>query len=219
MQSIAVDLSHASYEIRVGTGLFKHLKAELSRARLEKPYLVVSQRRILKVVGWRLLNVFPVAEIPDGERAKTLTTVNRLIDVMVRKKLTRQSTVIALGGGVVGDVAAFAASIYMRGIGVVQVPTTLLAQVDSSIGGKSGVNHKAAKNLIGAFHQPRLVLSDPSLLRTLSEREYASGLYEALKYGIILDSTLFGDLLEKDMRPGCGPGMSHAMERLVARMR
>src|SRR5256885_14376091 len=131
--------------------------------------------------------------MPDGERAKTFATVSRLLDRLVELKLTRQSTVIALGGGVVGDVAAFVASIYMRGIPVVQVPTTLLAQVDSSIGGKTGVNHRVAKNLIGTFHQPSLVLSDPALLQTLPDREYASGLYEALKYGIIRDAELFDD--------------------------
>jgi 3-dehydroquinate synthase len=105
--------------------------------------------------------------------------------------MTRQSTLIALGGGVVGDVTGFAASIYMRGIAVVQVPTTLLAQVDSSIGGKTGVNFRVVKNLVGTFHQPSLVLSDTATFRTLPAREYSSGLYEALKYGIICDRELF----------------------------
>lgn len=129
--------------------------------------------------------------MPDGERAKTLSTVGRLLGVMADHKLTRDSTVIALGGGVVGDVAGFAASVYMRGIAVVQIPTTLLAQVDSSIGGKTGVNHRLIKNMVGTFHQPRLVLSDLSTLMTLPAREYCSGLYEAVKYGVICDPELF----------------------------
>jgi 3-dehydroquinate synthase len=153
--------------------------------------------------------------IPNGERAKTLATVSRLLDRMVELKLTRQSTVIAVGGGVVGDVAGFVASIYMRGIPVVQVPTTLLAQVDSSVGGKTGVNHRVAKNLIGTFYQPSLVLSDPLLLRTLPDREYASGLFESLKYGVIRDKALFEEFernvaafLKRD---------PEAVERLVAK--
>ena len=112
---------------------------------------------------------------------------------MVALGLTRQSTVVAIGGGVVGDVAGFAASVYLRGIAVVQVPTTLLAQVDSSVGGKTGVNHRAGKNLIGTFHQPRLVVADPLLLASLPSREYRSGLYETLKYGVIRDPRLFED--------------------------
>ncbi|HEY2381951.1 MAG TPA: 3-dehydroquinate synthase [Terriglobia bacterium] len=215
MQSIPVRLAHSSYDIIVGVGAFERLEQHLDAAGLKGPFLVVSQPRIFKAIGRPLKKQFPVALIPDGERAKTLTTVARLLDRMVALKLTRQSTVIAVGGGVVGDVSGFAASIFMRGIPVVQVPTTLLAQVDSSIGGKTGVNHRAGKNLIGTFYQPRLVVSDPLVLRSLPEREYASGLYEALKYGIIRDSELFGDFerdhgvfLKRD------PG---AIERLVAR--
>jgi 3-dehydroquinate synthase len=152
---------------------------------------MVSQPRVLKAVGGGWRKRFPIASIVDGERAKTLSAVSRLLDEMTRLRMTRQSTVVAFGGGVVGDVAGFAASIYMRGIAVVQVPTTLLAQVDSSIGGKTGVNHRVAKNLIGAFHQPRLVLSDSGVLATLPSGEYSSGLYEALKYGIMSDADLF----------------------------
>jgi 3-dehydroquinate synthase len=129
--------------------------------------------------------------------------------------MTRQSTVIALGGGVVGDVTGFAASMYMRGIAVVQAPTTLLAQVDSSIGGKTGINFRTIKNLVGAFHQPRLVLADVDALKTLPAREYRSGLYEALKYGIICDRALFDrfeeelkDILDRQPQP---------LERLIAR--
>lgn len=191
MRSISVQLTHASYEILVGCGAFDSLEQHFETAGLKGPFLVVSQPRIFKAIGRPLKKKFPVVLIPDGERAKTLKTVALLLDRMVQLKLTRQSTVIAVGGGVVGDVAGFVASIYMRGIAVVQVPTTLLAQVDSSIGGKTGVNHRAGKNLIGTFFQPRLVVSDPLVLKSLPEREYASGLYEALKYGIIRDAELF----------------------------
>jgi 3-dehydroquinate synthase len=134
---------------------------------------------------------------------------------MVNMKLTRQSTIVAVGGGVVGDVAGFVASIYMRGIPVVQVPTTLLAQVDSSIGGKTAVNHRVAKNLIGTFYQPRLVVSDPLVLQKLPEREYSSGLYEALKYGVIRDAELFSDF-ERDSATFLRRDPA-AIARLVAR--
>jgi 3-dehydroquinate synthase len=193
MHTIPVRLNHASYDIVVGAGVFAELEDRLQAAGLRGPFLIVSQPRIFKAVGKGLQKKFPIALIPDGERAKNLATVSRLLDRMVTLKLTRQSTIIALGGGVVGDVSGFVASIYMRGIPVVQVPTTLLAQVDSSIGGKTGVNHRVAKNLIGTFYQPSLVLSDPLLLKTLPEREYASGLYESLKYGVIRDTALFED--------------------------
>ena len=163
----------------------------LADAGLGPPFMVVSQKKVLSHVGKRPLGRNPIVTISDGERAKTLRTVSRLIDAMLELGLTRQSTVIALGGGVVGDVAGFAASIYLRGIAVVQVPTTLLAQVDSSVGGKTGVNHAAGKNLIGCFHQPLLVIADPGLLASLPEREYRSGLWEALKYGVIRDRNLF----------------------------
>src|SRR5437016_10959698 len=183
MQSIPVRLNQASYNIIVGAGVFEHLEEHLEAAGLHGPFLVISQPRILKAVGQQLKKKFSTVLIPDGERAKTLTTVSRLLDRMVELKLTRQSTIIALGGGVVGDVSGFVASIYMRGIPVVQVPTTLLAQVDSSVGGKTGVNHRVAKNLIGTFYQPSLVLSDPLLLKTLPDREYASGRSEERRVG------------------------------------
>jgi len=171
--------------------LINNLDDHLKRAGLGGPFLLVSQPRIFKAVGKTLGKRFPVLLIPEGERAKTISTVTRILNRVSEMNMTRQSTLIALGGGVVGDVTGFAASIYMRGIGVVQVPTTLLAQVDSSIGGKTGVNFRVVKNLVGTFHQPRLVLSDSAAFRTLPAREYSSGLYEALKYGIICDAELF----------------------------
>ena len=136
-------------------------------------------------------------EMPDGERAKTLHQVGDLAGKLVRKGADRKSVIVALGGGVVGDLAGFLASIYMRGIDVVQVPTTLLAQVDASIGGKTGVDLAEGKNLLGSFHQPRAVLIDPAVLLTLPEREYRSGLYEALKYGVIRRRDLFEFMEEK----------------------
>ena len=166
-------------------------------------------------MGKTLKKRFPVELIPDGERAKSLTTVTRLLQRFSELRMTRQSTVVALGGGVVGDVTGFAASMYMRGIAVVQAPTTLLAQVDSSIGGKTGVNFRNIKNLVGTFHQPRLVLADVQTLQTLPVREYRSGLYEAVKYGFICDRLLFDDfanhldrILERDAAP---------VENLIAR--
>jgi 3-dehydroquinate synthase len=191
MKSITIRLPQSTYDVRVGPGLLQDLHNQLQAADLKGPYLVVTQPRILKAVGSEIRKKYPLAVMPDGERAKSMRTVQRLMDQMASLRLTRQSTLIALGGGVVGDVSGFAASIYMRGIAVVQVPTTLLAQVDSSIGGKTAVNHHVAKNMIGTFHQPALVVSDPLVLKTLPDREYASGLYEALKYGIIRDERMF----------------------------
>jgi 3-dehydroquinate synthase len=215
MQSISVRLTHASYEVLVGTGVFQDIEAHIHRAGLQPPFLVISQPRIFKAVGRYLGKQFRLALIPEGERAKTLTTVSRLLDRMIDLKLTRQSTVIAVGGGVVGDVSGFVASIYMRGIPVVQVPTTLLAQVDSSIGGKTGVNHRVAKNLIGTFYHPRLVISDPLVLHSLPAREYTSGLYEALKYGVIRDKELF-EQFEQNASAFLGRD-TRAIEQLVAR--
>src|SRR6202044_3645461 len=135
------------------------------------------------------------AILPDGEHHKTLVNVARLIDVLVTNRFGRDCTVIALGGGVVGDMAGFAAATYQRGIAYMQVPTTLLAQVDSSVGGKTGVNHPGGKNLIGAFHQPIAVIADTNTLATLPPREMRAGLAEVIKYGLIHDAAFF-DWLE-----------------------
>src|SRR6202000_2085772 len=134
--------------------------------------------------------------MPDGERSKTLSEMEKLAAQMMRLGADRQSVLLALGGGVVGDVGAFLASVFMRGIPVVQIPTTLLAQVDAAVGGKTGVNLVSGKNLIGAFHQPLVVLIDPDVLRTLPEREYRAGLYEVIKCGVIRDAQLFALLDE-----------------------
>ena len=191
MRRIKLKLKTASSNIIVGSGAYQHLHGLLREEGLDDSFLVVSQQNVLESVDRHPLLKDPIVLIPDGERAKTLRTVARLLDRMLELNLTRQSTLIAVGGGVVGDVAGFAASIYLRGIAVVHVPTTLLSQVDSSVGGKTGVNHTRGKNLIGTFHQPRLVVADPLLLHTLPAREYRSGLYETLKYGVIRNPVLF----------------------------
>ena len=129
--------------------------------------------------------------IPDGEKAKSMYWLSKILDELVTQRLERQEVVLALGGGVVGDVAGFAASVYLRGVSFVQVPTTLVAQVDSSVGGKTGVNHSIGKNLIGAFYQPRVVVVDPQALQSLPKREWVAGLAEVIKYGMIADLKFF----------------------------
>jgi 3-dehydroquinate synthase len=141
----------------------------------------------LAAVGADVLKVI----VPDGEAFKNLETLNRIYDALLEHRCERGTTVIALGGGVIGDLAGFAAATYLRGVPYVQVPTTLLAQVDSSVGGKTAINHPLGKNMIGAFYQPRLVLSDISTLSTLPERELAAGLAEVIKYGLIMDAHFF----------------------------
>jgi 3-dehydroquinate synthase len=138
-----------------------------------------------------------IIQMPDGERSKTLSQLEKLASKLVSRGADRRSVILALGGGVVGDVAGFLASVFMRGIPVVQIPTTLLAQVDSAIGGKTGVNLKSGKNLLGTFYQPLAVLADPDVLATLPEREYRSGLFEAMKYGVIRNPAIF-ELMESN---------------------
>jgi 3-dehydroquinate synthase len=156
-----------------------------------------------------------IETLPDGERFKSLGTFTRLLDALVEARVGRDGAILALGGGVIGDIAGFAAACYQRGIAYVQMPTTLLAQVDSAVGGKTGVNHPAGKNLIGAFHQPRCVISDTATLRTLPERELRAGLAEVIKYGLISDvrflewlETNLDALLRRE-----SPALEHAILR------
>ncbi len=144
-------------------------------------------RQVLATTGKRLVNVV----LPDGESHKTLETLNQIFDAMLGAQLDRRTVIVALGGGVIGDMAGFAAAVYQRGVRFVQVPTTLLSQVDSSVGGKTAVNHPLGKNMIGAFYQPIAVEIDTSVLSTLPDRELSAGLAEVIKYGLILDSEFF----------------------------
>ena len=197
MDPIRVDVTHdrASYPVLIGAGVSRQLAGMLEEQGLGPLRLVVSVPPVWRYHGRRFRSLLPARQRPllltDGERAKTLPSVARIYAECLRRGLDRSGVIIAVGGGVVGDVAGFAAATYLRGIRIVQVPTTLLAQVDSSVGGKVGVNLPAGKNLVGAFHPPALVGCDPELLATLPAREFRSGVYEVVKYGVIASSALF----------------------------
>ena len=196
MIEIPVDLGDERYPIAIGHGLVASLPALLAPMG-GRHFVIVSDRRVFSLHGPRVekplrkLGHVSRVLIPSGERHKTRETLAAVHDAFVDAGLQRDGVVVAFGGGVVGDLAGFAAATYMRGVIWVQVPTTLVAMVDSSVGGKVGVNHPRAKNLLGAFHQPRAVVTDPSFLETLPPRERQSGAYELLKCGIIADRTLF----------------------------
>lgn len=199
MIRIQIQTRTKSYEVLIEQGLLNSAAASIRETLpAAKHFVVVTAEPIRKHWGKPLLDSFAsdsarvdVIEMLDGERRKTLSTVEALSSDLVKLKADRNTVLIALGGGVVGDVTGFLASIYMRGIRYVQIPTTYLAQVDSSVGGKTGVNLKAGKNLVGCFKQPELVLVDPDVLSTLPEREYRSGLYESLKAGVIRNPRIF----------------------------
>ena len=199
MIEIPVELGERSYPVTIGHGLAGSLH-DLLRPLKGRRIALVSSRRIWKLHGRRVeaslkrLGTVSRVLVPDGERNKTLTTLAAVHDGLAAAGVGRDGLVVAFGGGMVGDVAGFAAATYMRGVMWVQVPTTLMAMVDSSVGGKVGVNHARAKNLIGAFHQPKAVVSDPTLLETLPLRQLRSGAYEVLKCGVIADRTLFDGL-------------------------
>jgi 3-dehydroquinate synthase len=195
MEQLHISLGERSYPILIGAGLLS--AAEVVSSQIEaRDLLIVTNDRVAPLYLERLRSSLPgkrlaAVILPDGESHKTLATVSQVFDALTAERMNRDAAIVALGGGVVGDIAGFAAACYQRGIDYIQVPTTLLAQVDSSVGGKTGVNHPAGKNLIGAFHQPRCVIVDPEVLKTLPEREYRSGLAEVVKYGLIRDPELF----------------------------
>ncbi len=205
MRVVKVPLGGRSYRILIGGGLLACLGTECARLKLGWRCAVISDRHVAPRYGKSVMQSLraagfePVAiTVPAGETAKSLATVAACYDQLAAHHMERQSFIIALGGGVVGDLAGFVAATYLRGIPFVQVPTTLLAQVDSSVGGKVGVNLRAGKNLVGAFYQPRLVLCDLDTLGTLPVRELRAGLAEVIKYGIIYDVKLFARL-ERDL--------------------
>ena len=200
-----VSLGARSYGIKIGAGVLSRLGTECARLRLGKRCAIISDsnvapryakatREALAKAGFESFLIV----VPAGETAKSMKSVESCYDQLAGRRLERKSFIVALGGGVVGDLAGFVAATYLRGIPFVQVPTTLLAQVDSSVGGKVGVNLIAGKNLVGAFYQPRLVLCDLDAMATLPGREYRAGLAEVIKYGIIYDAKLF-ERLERDL--------------------
>ncbi|MBD3879692.1 MAG: 3-dehydroquinate synthase [Quinella sp. 1Q5] len=185
MDKVTVDLGAASYEIFIGEDILGGVDKFVSGKAL-----LVTQKNIFDLCALS----YEVAFIPDGETSKSLSEAEKLFTRAIELGLDRKSVIIALGGGVVGDLAGFVAATFMRGINLIQIPTTLLAQVDSSVGGKTAVNHALGKNLIGAFHQPRAVFIDLNFLKTLPEREIKSGLGEVVKYGVISDEKFFAYL-------------------------
>src|ERR1051325_9761393 len=205
MRIVRVPLGSRSYAIQIAPGLLASLGAECARLKLGARCAILSDSHVDKRFGraaeksLRAAGFEPISiVVPAGEVSKSLVTVQRCYDQLAAHRLERKSFIVALGGGVVGDLAGFVAATYLRGIPFVQVPTTLLAQVDSSVGGKVGVNLKAGKNLVGAFYQPKLVLCDLETLTSLPPREYRAGLAEVIKYGIIYDAALFRRL-ERDL--------------------
>ena len=191
---ITVSSGSGSYVVSVGDGLTARLDALLDAAGARTRVFVISSPLVWRLHGRTMTDALPKAEpilIPDGERFKTLQTVTRIYESLIRAEADRTATILAFGGGVIGDLVGFAAATFLRGVALVHVPTTLLAQVDSSIGGKVGVNHALGKNLIGAFHPPRAVVIDPQWLETLPRREFRAGLYEIVKYGVIASPDLF----------------------------
>jgi 3-dehydroquinate synthase len=204
MTTVNVAVQPRPYEAQIENGLLEKA-GELLRPLLPEHsrLFVITVKPVRHKWGKKLVAALTAAgfettvfEMPEGERFKRLSTVEELAEKLTRRGADRNAVIVAFGGGVAGDVGGFLASVYMRGVDVVQVPTTVLAQVDASVGGKTGVNLKAGKNLVGAFHQPRVVLIDPEVLSTLPEREYRAGLYETLKCGVIGNPELFREFEE-----------------------
>ncbi len=219
MKTLNVELNDRSYPIYIGSGLLNE-SSLLTKHIVSKQVLIVSNETVAPLYLQKVadhLGDYQVETVilPDGEAYKTLDYVNRVFDQLMGKRFSRNATLIALGGGVIGDLGGFAAACYQRGIAFIQIPTTLLAQVDSSVGGKTGVNHPQGKNMIGAFYQPKCVIADTEVLDTLDDRQLAAGLAEVIKYGLIRDLS-FLNWLEEHISKLVGrdkEAMAYAIER------
>jgi len=219
LDPVRIDVTTPSraYAVTLGDGAIDRLARVLDALRLPEQRFIVSSPLVWRLHGQRLARLAGSTEpilVPDGERFKNLQTVSRVYEALIRANADRASTLVTFGGGVVGDMAGFAAATYLRGIALVHVPTTLLAQVDSAIGGKVGVNHALGKNLIGAFYQPHAVIVDPSVLATLPRREFRAGLYEVIKYGMTSSPSLF-DRIARESTAIFGKD-PHALTEVIA---
>ncbi len=198
MQRLSIDLGERGYDILIGSGLRKRVGEFINTVIKPSRVVVITQPSINDLYGKEVAESFiaqgwttNILEVPEGESSKNLSQAGKLYDHLLELNCDRKSVLVALGGGVIGDLVGFVAATYQRGIPFIQVPTTLLSQVDSSVGGKTAVNHPKGKNMIGAFYQPRLVVADLETLKTLPQKEYRAGLAEVVKYGIIADAELF----------------------------
>lgn len=224
MRKLDVSLGDRSYPIYIGPGIYSAPGLILERLAGKRVAIVTNEtiaprylRRLSDGLAAHGISVIEIV-LPDGEAFKTGTTLERIYDAMMQARCDRSTTLIALGGGVVGDMCGYAAATYQRGIPFIQIPTTLLSQVDSSVGGKTGINHPLGKNMIGAFWQPKLVIADTDVLKTLPPRELSAGLAEIIKYGLIRDLAFF-EWLESNMERlvGCeAAALTYAIERSCA---
>lgn len=219
MQTLQVDLGDRSYPIYIGSGLLGSPELVASHVRGSQ-VMIVSNETVAPIYLEKTRQMFAdfrteAAILPDGEQYKTLAVWETIFDALLSKRFDRRCTLVALGGGVVGDMTGFAAACYQRGVDFIQIPTTLLSQVDSSVGGKTGVNHPLGKNMIGAFHQPRCVVADTATLDTLDDRQLSAGIAEVIKYGLINDLPFF-EWLETNMdalRKRQPAALAHAIAR------
>lgn len=208
MERITVNLAERSYPISIGAGLFEdpaYLSQVLSNKNTNQKVVVISNVTVAPLYADKILHQLKqlgcdasLLELPDGEQYKNLDVFNQVMNFLLEGSYARDVVIIALGGGVIGDLVGFASACYQRGVDFIQIPTTLLSQVDSSVGGKTAVNHPLGKNMIGAFYQPKAVIIDTNCLSTLPEREFAAGIAEVIKYGIIYDGVFF-DWLEENL--------------------
>ena len=204
MQTLIIQLKDRSYPIYIGQGSLSHIEL-IDNHLKQKQVAVVTNTTVaplyldplLKLLKGKGIKAFPII-LPDGESYKNQETLNLIYDALLKEKCERSVTLIALGGGVIGDITGYAAATYLRGVPFIQIPTTLLSQVDSSVGGKTGINHTLGKNMIGAFYQPQCVIADIDTLKTLPPREFSAGMAEVIKYGLIRDAAFF-NWLEKNM--------------------